>query len=1211
MLSANDGLLDAGLANRTVHTIAIVDRVTLAAGAIAGGATRPGATGVPILDLIATNKYGVTKELTAITITNATVGTGAQSDLDGDTELLALFEDANDDRVLGPGDPLIGTAFYVTGRAKFSGFSWKLSPNGTRHLFLTSDVSLMHARDPDALGAKLLQAADLEFSDATALSAAFPISSGTPWTVDGMVVRQIDDRGAPAATLGPGEGPALGLDLVVPRNGYEDDVLQSVVVANVGSAPDAEIADLHLWHDGGDGQFDAGAGDDQDLGPLVSSGDKWVSGPLTVPAGTTGARLFVSVTAAATVTDSATVQLSLASGGLEMLSTNDGPLDGAVVNREVITFSDRALAADVTATPDAVIVGQIVTVRMTVRNNSTEDVNNVTPSALTVSGTAGFSVQSGPSPPSTNLVPGGQDVFTWTYQATSPGESRFTGSASGVGSPSGATRTSLPTTSNAVKVFSQPGSLPLAAATAMPLSVNRGQTNVVPLYLTFSKPSEPAGPDARVTHLRFRLEAQSGSGIVPANLLSRVAVFSGTTTYVERTSLETSGAEVDLPLATPILVTRGTPLTAALALDVAAGTTVPNFRIVVPDSTYFAAEDVPTGAPVDLRLEAQPYPIRTGLARVVDEATELDVAAVLSGPTYAGPGQVDAPLMIARLTNPGTTGVTSDVRVASFAVTLRDTLGAAVFAPGSVLTRLRVRSGPQLLADDAVVASEDSLIDVTLSPLLSVPVNSPLDIRITADLAPGAPLGAYRLTLAPPTFFDARDPNSGNPVTVVYATNPVAGDPVTLEARADSLVVLGVPQMPPSLGLGASGVVAMHAIVRHPGGYDVARVRLDSLAVRCVDESRAPLVPALYIDRMHVLWNGVEVTSLDAPPASGNTMRVALPGPTVVPGDRDTITVVLDFEATSPATSFELTLNVSGLVASDANTGLPVTIAPEDGVEFPLLSGLTRLSAPARTLIAGLVDHMPAALVADGLEVLAGEVTLRNEAPPGSGTIIVDRMKVHAADAGFATLLAGGGADRVRLYHGGTLWAEVALAPGDTAAALSGPQLSLAPGVTEPLELRFVPRASPSVGSFRLGFAAADVGVVQPGNPLLQVAVQPPNGQGFPLWTESGSFTTASLEKSYSNFPNPFAAGREPTTFAYYLPGTGRVTLRIWTPRGERVTSLLEDAPRAAGLHQSDVWDGRNGRGDVVANGVYVAELIVHLDGGGGQRLLRKLAVVR
>ena len=71
------------------------------------------------------------------------------------------------------------------------------------------------------------------------------------------------------------------------------------------------------------------------------------------------------------------------------------------------------------------------------------------------------------------------------------------------------------------------------------------------------------------------------------------------------------------------------------------------------------------------------------------------------------------------------------------------------------------------------------------------------------------------------------------------------------------------------------------------------------------------------------------------------------------------------------------------------------------------------------------------------------------------------------------------------------------------------------------------------------------------------------------------------------------------------------MTLRIFTPRGERVVTLLEQVTRGQGLHQDDAWDGRNGHGEVVANGVYVAEMLVELDGGASRRLLRKVAVVR
>jgi hypothetical protein len=1203
--SDNDGPVDVAVSNPSAQTIAVVDRMALASKPIDPGFVSPGQSGVPLLEIVATNTYSVNKRLTGLTVTNSGSGPGTQAQRDGELQVLALRDDADGDGVLEPSDPTLATAVCVGGRATFGGFAWDLAAGKSGQLFVTGDVSLAGASDGDVLAASVTSGADLAFSDATALSASFPLGPGSAWRVNGMVAAQVDRRPAAPVTLSPGAGPALALDVTLPRNGYQDDVLTGLTVVNLGTATTADLAELRLFLDGGDGQL---GGDDQDLGALTASGGGWGSGALAVPVGAAGARLFVAVTASASPTDSATIRLAIPLSGATVQSADDGPVDVAVSNPDALLLSNRALQASLAATPAAVTLGQGVTVRMTVRNLAGEAMNGVAPSALTISGTAGFSYASGPAPASATVASGDQQVFTWTYTANGVGSARFTAAASGVGASSGTPQSALPATSGAVQVFQPAAPLPWSPSTSMPLTVNRGQANVAPLVLTFGDGSSAS--DVRVTALRLRVESGSGAGIIPADLFSRMSVEVGAVTHVERTSLETSGSEVDLTLATPILVPHGGSATAAITFDVDSSTVVPNFRLVIPDSTYLTGQDATSGAPVTLRLQSGSYPVRTGLARVVAEATEIDVAALRSGPLEAARGQHNVPFAALRLANPGVTGLTSDVRVASFVVTLRDSAGRAVAAPSSVLQRLEVWSGPQLLADRPITGSQDSMIDLVLSPLLSVPVNTPLDVRITADLAPTASLGVWRLALADSSTFDASDPNSGHRVLVSYAAPLLQGDSVTVEIPADSILVAGTPRMPPAVGVGAAGVVAIEATLRHPGAARTAAVRLDSLVVRCVDESRNPVAPGPVIERMHVLWNGVEVASLADPPSGGNVMALALPALQIEPGARDTLTLALDFEAAAPTGTFELVLSAAGLFATDADTRLAVAVAPDSGFELPILSGLTRISAPARTLIVDLADRMPAALAADGAEVTAGILTLENSATPGSGSVGVDHMTIRASDATRASTPIGARIAMVRLYRQGALWSESGLAPADTVAALSGASLDVAPQSPIALELRFVPRAR-AIGGLRLGLLASDVGVIQPTNPLLAIAVQAPAGKAFPQWTELGSFTAASLEASYANFPNPFAAGREPTRFTYWLPAPAEITLVMWTMRGERVTTLLDRVSRGAGLHQGDAWDGRNGRGDVVTNGVYVAEMRVRLASGEGRRLLRKVAVVR
>jgi hypothetical protein len=69
-------------------------------------------------------------------------------------------------------------------------------------------------------------------------------------------------------------------------------------------------------------------------------------------------------------------------------------------------------------------------------------------------------------------------------------------------------------------------------------------------------------------------------------------------------------------------------------------------------------------------------------------------------------------------------------------------------------------------------------------------------------------------------------------------------------------------------------------------------------------------------------------------------------------------------------------------------------------------------------------------------------------------------------------------------------------------------------------------------------------------------------------------------------YPNPF---NPQTTLAFELATSGPVTLKIYAVDGRLVATVHQGALRA-GSHLY-TWDGRNGRGQPVASGVYLAEL--------------------
>ncbi len=1213
--SANDGPVDQPVDAPASLSISTSDRVTLTAAPRSPVVVHPGSTGVLVLDLVAKNDYASPRTASRIRVTNTTRGIGSITDLDREFQRVSLRLDGNADGVLGSlaEDPEVSAGLLSGGRADFTGFNWVIPAGTSRHAFVVADVSPTLAADGDSLSLVASGPLDVGFVESTTVVAQGAIDSRALAAIDGMVAAQVGVAGSPAATLGPNEGPALAGAFTIPANGYRPDTLRLVRLENLGTAGPGDLGELRLWRDGGDGSFGAGGGDDQDLGALTWNGATWQSPALAVPLNVAGTRLWVSVVIGPAPADSATIDLGIPVGGLSVASDNDGPIDAAVDGGTSLLISNAPLIATARVDPAESVIGQTVTVRLAVRNRGAETVSGIVPTSLSTSGSGSLLLRSGPSPTSFDLTPAASDTFTWTFDATAPGTVQVAGRAGGTGQVSGLPRSSVTAVSDPHVIDSPALRLDLGAAQAMPVAVAWGQHGIAPLSLTFTNPGSAGTAPVRIERVSVRIEAADGSGIDPGTVLARARLESGGATVASRDTLGGGGPTIDLWLSDPPRLAAGQSVTLALRIDMADSTQVPSFRVAIVDSTALGAAEAPTGRPLPVRLQGATYPYRTALARVVAPATRLEVDAVIGPEVRANRGQSGVSLLTLTLRNPGTSGVTSDVRLLAFAVRLTDTSGVVQPRVADVCARLEARSGAQTLASRTVYPTDDSTVVVALNPTLIVPANTSVPLEIRGDLLAGTPPMRMRVRLADSSSVDARDTDSGDDVPARFLSTPIAGPIVRIEAAAESLRATGSPAFAQRTRIGDTGVEAIVARLRHPGAAGVGRIRVDSLVVLCRDDQRRDVAPASVLSRLAIRWQGVELASASGLPASGGRAPIALPGAVLDAGDTARVEVVVDVSAQAPSGFLELSIAASGLVAVDFNQGGPVTPAAEDGGELPLVSGLTRLDAPARELRADLEDRMPAVLAADGREVVAGVLRLRNTAAAGTDTIEVDRLAVRAAARNFAALAAGAGATAVEAWTGGVRWGATGpLTPDSTLAlVVAASPLPVAPGATVALELRFRTVTAAAPAAFRLGLDSAGVSVRQPASALLHIDVRPEVGRSFPQWTGAGTFQGMTLAASVSNFPNPFAAGREATHFVYFLRADARVTLRLVTLDGDLVRTSLDHAPRAAGLRSEDAWDGRNGIGLTVRNGVYVAELVAQYDDGATERVVRKVAVVR
>lgn len=1194
MASGNDGPIDEPVVNPFAQTVSATDRVIVTTATVASTVVAPGQADVLVMHLLARNLYADPRSLTRLQVRNA--GNGGDTAVSG----LKLRQDGNGDGVLGSiqVDPVVGTAEFAAGRAVFAGLDCPLTPGAIAHLFLTADVSLTTASDGDSLAVVIGSGSDLDFDDSVALVGAWPLDSRGRHRVDGMVAAQIERVDVPPVSLTAGEGPVLAFDFTIPGNGLQADTLTELRLTNEGSASVTDIDALQLWADDGNGVFQPSL--DTLVSDLAGVGATWVAPDLDLAVPANGRRLFASLTVSGAPADSATVRLGLPVNGIEVESANDGPRDATVASPTSLLISTAPLLSSLQIVPARSTVGQLVTVTMHVTNVSGETVNGIAPHDVVVGGDGALTLVSGPTPASLDLDSGASGTLSWTGRADAAGAIHVQGYSSGIGAVGGQPRLSLATASGGHRILNPALPLTIYPVANLPFSINRGQAGVVPLTLTLINTGDESTAEVRLTRLVMTLDDGEGNPVVPADLLSRVLVNEGVDIYGNLQQLPASGQTVTLDLAPYAVVTSREPVTVSLRLDIRPDTEVRRFRVrflAAPDITVL---DHVSLSPVTPVLSTGSFPIASGTGLIVAQATGLALSLVPTASATAGVGQDQVELLHLDLHGTGDPAFPTDVKIGSFAVALIDTLGQPLRDASALLQRLRVVGSLGVHAEAVLDDPADSVITFQLMPPVTVPVGDlGVALRIYGRIPAGAELGSLRLRLQPTSTIDARDGNVGVPVPVSFTPSRIEGPVVTIQARATDLTGTATPRLPTELSVGATGVPALTIHLAHMAGETAAAVVLDTLRMVCLDGNRQPLDPSGISDRLRVTWRGLPCADLSPPTAADGVIRIPLTGVGLAAGEAGDLDLFCDLEAVITASGFELVMPDSGLVAHDANLQTVVSLRP--GPRFT--TGFARLVAASDELLVRVIDRMPPMLAGDGIDVEVAQVVLRNGASPGSGPLLVQRLTMRGDDRDLAATCAG-----FTARIGELTWS---LAVPDSVVFLGGETpLTIAAGeeVVVSVMASFLPAAT---GSLRLGLMQADVHASHPDGASGAIRVRPAPGVAFPFWTQTGHFSGLDLAASYINYPNPFAAGRESTCFAFSLAQDAEVSLRIITARGESVVTLLDRQSLAAGLHQDLTWDGRNGRDQAVHNGVYIAQLEVWFADGGQERVLRKVAVVR
>lgn len=302
-----------------------------------------------------------------------------------------------------------------------------------------------------------------------------------------------------------------------------------------------------------------------------------------------------------------------------------------------------------------------------------------------------------------------------------------------------------------------------------------------------------------------------------------------------------------------------------------------------------------------------------------------------------------------------------------------------------------------------------------------------------------------------------------------------------------------------------------------------------------------------------------------------------------------------------------MTLSAQLDAVTDRNTGLPVSISGAGGrakleliVRDALASARLEVVAPASALVTP----------ENGSELL--ELRLFNESLDQDASLDLNRLTVafSSLDGDALRPVDVLSISSLRVVSSG---AEIRFdrSAFEESLKLRFSDLSVAPGEELRLTLRGASSTDATVGAFRVAVPLEGVALTVNGGLQHGSVITPERISGAPT-LESSEFILAGAGFADSFRPenNPFNPNVAENRYSYTLASDAEVELTIYTLTGELVRNQLFAAGSTGGVAgpQMISWDGRNGSGAIVRDGVY---LLVLTNNDSGERVTLRQAVVK
>ncbi len=817
---------------------------------------------------------------------------------------------------------------------------------------------------------------------------------------------------------------------------------------------------------------------------------------------------------------------------------------------------------------------------MGVANASDSTLLGVVPDNFACSGTGSCSSVSGPAPVSQDLPGKSDSAFVWTFRALTTGELVFRG---GVKQDAGPEASRIES-SDTIRVDEIPGNVTVALLDRAPVSLNRGQEDI-PLIEMIIGYDPPSGLGAPVEFTSIELAMANGA-VVPIpvkDVVSRVRLRDDVRVLCSVATDTIAQSSVVCPLSEPIVLYPGGSKTFRISVDVSADAPASDFRLSIASSGKIALADRNSAASVP--FSGSVFPWSTNVVTLRDPAHSLLARFVSRAPARVNTGQPDVEAFELVLENDGGASA-APVSVSAIAFAARGVGGDTIDA-GTVFKAFRLTGdGGNTYAYVESFAGSAS-IRCALQPALTVASGVPVTIhgRIDCLARPTAP--GFSIALEDSLDVAARDVNSGRLVEVLAGGGSSGFPMITgVSLFSDPLVSVAVGGwglMEERISAGATNAAAIRLVLAHPGSAQESPFSCGGITVRLLDELGGPIKPIDVFDAVKVRKGAADIASMYINASHGSDIPLVFASPLVVsPGGADTLDILFDLDASPGRSRFQLQINAAGIVVADTTDGrenIPLTGS------FPVASGLGTVIFPAGSVSFAAAGLFPANMAA-GVETGCMRLEFSRGAELTGSRVFVDGLAFEVLDEGDRLVDPTGVIGALRIHdERGDIDASWQAAGGRLAVSFVD-TVSIGDGETRSFTLSVASAASPPVKALSLRIVSPGAIACRDEATGGTVSVTAVSG-AFPFGSGKAAILSRDIEASFSNYPNPFVAGGGRTTITFYMPEDGNATLRVFTITGEPVRTIVDGGALAAGLHQEFSWDGKNGNGNTVLNGVY------------------------